>query len=31
VSACSITSRTECSVSTDDALALLVNSNERQK
>jgi hypothetical protein len=31
VSACSITSRTECAVSTDDALALLVNSNERQK
>jgi hypothetical protein len=31
VSACSITSRTECSVSTNDALALLVNSNEVQK
>jgi hypothetical protein len=31
VTACSITSRTECVVSTDDVVALLVNSNERQK
>jgi hypothetical protein len=31
VSACSITSRTECSVSTSDVMALLVNSNEVPK
>jgi hypothetical protein len=31
VTACSITSRTECVVSTDDVVALLVNSTERQK
>ena len=31
VTACSITSRTECVVSTDDVVALLVNSHERQK
>jgi hypothetical protein len=31
VTACSITSRTECVVTTDDVVALLVNSNERQK
>lgn len=31
VTACSITSRTECVVTTHDVLALLVNSNERQK
>jgi hypothetical protein len=30
VTACSITSRTECLVSTNEVLALLVNSNERQ-
>jgi hypothetical protein len=31
VTACSITSRTECVVTTQDVLALLVNSSERQK
>jgi hypothetical protein len=31
VSACSITSRSECSVSTGDVMALLVNSNEVPK
>jgi hypothetical protein len=31
VTACSITSRTECVVTTQDVLALLVNSDERQK
>jgi hypothetical protein len=31
VTACSITSRSECVVSTDDVVALLVNSHERQK
>lgn len=31
VSACSITSRTECSVTTNDALALLVNADEVKK
>ena len=30
VTACSIASRTECVVSTDEVVALLVNSNERQ-
>ncbi|MBI3650315.1 MAG: hypothetical protein HY231_04640 [Acidobacteria bacterium] len=31
VTACSITSRSECVVSTDDVVALLVNAKERQK